>query len=470
MDTASEWPVEYADQLIVGSAHSDVGVCCLWSNRNKIAQQLHGAEYAVIGNLYSRAGINALLRNIFANPTIRFVVVTGRSLNDSFEALFDFFTLGVDASGRIQQNGGRIDPVFPHDSLEELRHAVTLVDLRSAARFPDAYRQFLRSRELRGAFAPSHIYPHTPYTEENFPSEENGFTVRGRSIMQTWTEVLSIVMRFGIVTPTDYGTQQRELLNVVSIIHNPSSPLKHIPEWAEFNAAQAEAYVARFLNSEKDSAAAYSYGNRLRSYFGIDQVEGLAAELERSECSRRAVASLWDPVVDSVSTSPPCIATLQASIRDKRVHLSCFVRSHDIFRAYPLNAAAMADLQRRLVCRIGGVTVGRLAFVSQSAHIYSDCWSAAALCQKRPQSRYQFEQDLRGSIVLRTDGTQLIADHFSAQGDLLQTISVNSAKDLLRALSPFLSRVDHALYIGREVTRLETARDTGEPYRQDRTD
>jgi len=59
-----------------------------------------------------------MLRNILANPLIRYIVLTGDSVTDSYDALNKFFALGVDQEWKIIENGGHIDPSFPQNVLK----------------------------------------------------------------------------------------------------------------------------------------------------------------------------------------------------------------------------------------------------------------------------------------------------------------------------------------------------------------
>ena len=152
---------------------------------------------------------------------------------------------------------------------------------------------------------------------------------------------------------------------------------------------------------------------------------------------------MWDPVQDAISRDPPCITTIQAAVRDGRLHLMAYIRSNDMFRAYPLNATALAELQAKVVRQLNGVTMGPLVILSFSAHIYSDCWDACqeALAQV-VKSRSRFHRDPRGSFNLRSEDRRPAADHYSPAGDLIQTFKADNAKELSRLISPFVARVD----------------------------
>jgi|SRR5689334_5294109 len=458
MASEIKWPIEYADQLIIGNRNSNVAVCTLWSKKEMAAQQLNPSQYAAIGNLYSRAGINSMLRNLLANPKVRFLVVTGTSLTDSKQALYHFFEDGVDLDWRIVGNGAQLERTFPLDKLNEVRRCVQLIDASDgnlAVKLPAGQFE---------PYAEPSVFERSVPEAPNYTSEFCGFVVREPTIVKVWTSAIQHVMRFGQVEQTDYGIEQRELLNLVTVTENPNSTITELPSWAPFSYAEVEEYVLRFFASSGGESSAYTYGERIQVHWSKDQWIAMSEELRRSAFSRRAVASLWDPITDPGSKNPPCLITLQGTVRQGALFLTAYIRSNDIFRAYPLNAAALAQAQVRLGEELK-VRVGSLTILSHSAHIYADCWSQ---CLEIVDARsHAFVQDPRGSFVFRAASGQLIADHYSPSGDLLQTFSARDKRSMFRQLAPFISRSDHALYLGAELQRLELAIQNDVLYVQD---
>ena len=467
----NQWPVEYADQLVVGNVNSNVAICCLWSNRKRIKNQLSAEKYAVIGNLYSRAGISPMLRNILANPVIRYLVLTGKSFTDSEEALVSFLKRGVDDNRRIAGDHGHIDRDLPLEAVEDVRRNVQLVDLRGVRHFPSEFQRAIRELPILPPFAKPRTFPKMRPAVETFPSEFAGFVVRRPTIMEAWIEILWTVMTFGHVFPTDYGLEQKEVLGLLSVVGNPEPSFGLLPGWAPFKAKDVQKYVNLFFEPDRKQEIAYNYGYRSQSHWGVDQIEALAQELERAGHSRRALISLWDPAEDSRSSEPPCLTTIQAVVREGRLHLAAYIRSNDMFRAYPLNAAALAELQSRVADRIGGIPPGPLMILSFSAHIYSDCWDACKPAKgETDKLRQRFEQDPRGNCVLQTSGARLSAQHFSPEGDLVETFEADDEATLRHRIAPFVSRVDHALYLGKEINRLAFSRSSGESYEQEKVE
>ena len=91
-----EWPILYKHVLHVKDPDNPVGVAVMWTERQVVAELLKGENYCAIGNLYSSAGISAMIRNVYANPHIRKIVLWGADLSRSGQALVSFMQNGVD--------------------------------------------------------------------------------------------------------------------------------------------------------------------------------------------------------------------------------------------------------------------------------------------------------------------------------------------------------------------------------------
>ncbi|MEK7458175.1 MAG: hypothetical protein AAB612_01660, partial [Patescibacteria group bacterium] len=127
----SHWPILYKDILKVKNPRHHVAVCCLWTERQVIETLLKNIEYNTIGNLYSAQGINSMMRNIFANPHIRVIVIWGAEMSLSGHSLLMFKQKGVDKENRkIIAARGEIEKEIPDDIIEEFRKVVEVVDMR----------------------------------------------------------------------------------------------------------------------------------------------------------------------------------------------------------------------------------------------------------------------------------------------------------------------------------------------------
>jgi len=120
------------------------------------------------------------------------------------------------------------------------------------------------------------------------------------------------------------------------------------------------------------------YGPRLRDFHGVDQLAEIVSLLRKDPETRRAVAVLWDPVVDSQpSKDNACNNWLSFLIRDGLLDLHVAVRSNDVMWGWSgINVFEWSALQE-IVAGLVGVGVGQLHFSVTSFHLYERYWEKA---------------------------------------------------------------------------------------------
>ncbi|MCL4393479.1 MAG: thymidylate synthase [Chloroflexi bacterium] len=473
-DTPYPWPLYFQDNLTFGRADHPVAICTLWMKQARLAEALAPDSFALLGNLYSRDGLNYLLRNILARPSIRAIVLCGPDLTQSGASFVNLMRGGVDAEHRVAGDAAQIEPEISREAIDDFRANVRLIDLRGVndpARVRQALAE-LNGAVPRGAFAEPRVFPRRAPAADEFPAEETGFVIRGERIVQVWVHLVAAVLAFGRRDSTAYTVPQRELLDVVACVQDEDPSDLYLPDWLPLTREQLQAYYPQLLTSERPPDIAYTYGERLFDFGGRDQVAAMVDELRRARYSRRSVAGLWDPTRDAGSSDPPCLNVVQARVRDDRLFLTAYFRSHDIFRAWLTNAFGLRRLQQEIAGRLSDCMLGDLVIVSQSAHIYADSWDAARAIVREREREYhknpRLVRDPRGSFAVRVEGYQIRVDHYAPEGGLLATFAGSSARTLQRELSFFVSRVDHAIYLGGELAKAELALKHNLPYIQDR--
>ena len=469
----SDWPLYFRDNLIYGERDHPAAICCLWMKQTRLGDTISSATYSVLGNLYSKDGINYLLRNILARPTVRAIILCGPDLTQSGAALLHLVNDGIDEQHRVRGDDAQIEVEIPREAIDDFRANVRVVDLRGV-NDPERIQREIREIEgnlARGLFAEPRVFPrHTPAADE-FPSEETGFVIRGARIVEVWVHLLAAILAFGRRDLTAYTVQQRELLDVVATIHDEEATNFDLPEWLPLTREQLDAYYPQLLSGTRPENIAYTYGERLFDFNGRDQIAAIVSDLRATRYSRRAVAALWDPARDPGSADPPCLNLLQARARDGKLYLTAYFRSHDIFRAWLMNAFGLRKLQAEIAERVGDIMLGDLVIISQSAHIYADSWDAARKITTEHAREYlknpRLVRDPRGSFNIRVEGFQIRVDHYSLEGNLLATFNGSNARALQREIAFYTSRVDHAIYLGMELAKAEIALKNGWTYTQD---
>ena len=165
-------------------------------------------------------------------------------------------------------------------------------------------------------------------------------------------------------------------------------------------------YVKSFEDA-CDNGFVYTYPNRIREHFNVDQFNIMKERLCSSLGSNRAVSVTYDPVLDSSRGDIPCLQLLQATIRGNKLCMHCFFRSNDIYGAFYSNMYLITYIGLKLrdelnnELRTGDVGFGGVYYYSSSAHIYSnDLGCAESLVNNLLGERVVFRDGFRNRVGL----------------------------------------------------------------------
>jgi thymidylate synthase len=207
-----------------------------------------------------------------------------------------------------------------------------------------------------------------------------GRFIRGSTISDAWYRGLNLIWRQGQEITDERGTKIRELLSLQVVVENPFSDM--IPHEYSWNEERLEEYALQLLSAENPGFE-YTYGNRLRNWglpdrFSIDlppidQIEQAIRRLKDAPTTRRATAVTWIPPIDEVRDEVPCMIVDDFKLRDGRLNLSVFFRSHDFAGAYPANLYGLARVLEHVADEVGAAP-GSISTLSSSAHIYEHDW------------------------------------------------------------------------------------------------
>lgn len=207
-------------------------------------------------------------------------------------------------------------------------------------------------------------------------------------------------------------------------------------------------YLARAKNFSDDGKTwRGGYGPRLRGWEDlstsddthIDQIRHVLDLLNEDRTSRRAVAAIYDPEIDTAPGKDiPCNDFLSFIGRKGRLDMSVFVRSNDLVWGWSgINAFEWSALQE-IMAGILGLEVGHLVFNTTSLHIYDRHWPKADRMTQNPLAR-GFEDSPRfdGSVVRSEDSAnthpierldQLIAQWFRLEERIRTTAGAGVRK------------------------------------------
>jgi thymidylate synthase len=455
------WPRYQTANVMVPDLHGHLGIVTLWTPRQRVASLIGATEgIAAIGNLYAMDGINWVIRNLLEHPTISHLVILGKDLTGTGQALLDLVHQGA-PDRTIPGTTIPLTPEIPEEVLANLLHGLIALDYRTLP-LADLSREYLTWKTLQYATyrRRPQQFPLIPPTTTIFPTEIGNHRIVADSLESAYRALVQEVLRFGQLGPTTYGETQKELLYAHVTIHDP--------DWTH-PAPYADPMALRY---QRDSIVAnqpvedvtYTYGDRLRMSGQLDTVRYMLTE---TPDTRQAYCTLWLPE-DLGTTAPPCWVSAQWCLREGLLHGMVVFRSHDVFKAWYTNMLAIAEVHAMLADQLG-VPMGPLYATAHSAHIYESDWVPAQLFLDTPQ-RLRPERQMRdpqGSFVITIWNHMIEVLHYSPSGQYLQSWTGDSAADFTAILAQWVSRPAHLIYLGTELAKAEYCLVTKRPYQQD---
>ncbi len=472
------WPVVFREVLEIGNPLSNVSITTLWTHRKSVARKFEPHEYAVIGNLYGFEGIAPMIRNVYANPNIRYILLWGNELSGSGEALVEFMNAGVDADGRTPSGKVQIEPEISVAAIDQFRAAVKLIDLRGES--AEKLREVALSLPSLPPFGTPTLFPIHKTDEAAFaypeasPSEWSGFRVSDHSVAATWLSVLHTILRFGHIKRTKYGNtnELREILNLSAVVTDEDSYDEYLPNYLQLTHERLDAYYPQVVSSLHPEGTSYSYGQRLRDYDGMDQIQVMIDRLKQNRNSKRMFATTWRVAVDTPDTGEdvPCLTQVNGAVQDDRFFFTAHFRSQDMFGAWPLNAFAVRRLQM-LIAKEADIALGSTTIITHSAHIYAWDWPRvrAMLDEYQRVKKPAAELDPRGYVVITAADGQIEARLLGYDNTVIDRLTGKSARQIGLEIvrRAWTADAGHALYLGGELEKAEIALGAGATYIQD---
>lgn len=485
-----EWPVYYKNILRVSNLDSSVGIVTMWTERDTVVKILDGLEdkYCVVGNLYGQAGITPIIRNVFAKPDLRAIILWGADLSSSGQSFLYFMQNGLNDDYQIigDPKKGMIERDIDKKSIELFRKNVEVVNLKGKPvnELIKAVKKY--SERKPEPFAKPKIFPMTKPVPKTFPSEQIGFRVEAKTTARTWLKVLNNIMRYGRAKRTRYTqtNELKEILNLTAVVTDEDPDKIYFPHYLPFSKLELEQYYPQVLTARKIPNIAYTYGQRLRANCGVDQVEEIIELLKSRPFSKKMAAFTADIKLDWNNVNrgdTPCLTMVLGSVQDNRFIMTTHFRSQDMVHGWPRNVFSLRKLQKFIADR-AGFKMGQFVMITHSAHIYSDDYD---LVQKILDENYikelgfapnaHFDFDPRGNVVISVeenkDGKkEIVAKLFAPDGGLiLREWRGEKAYEVYMQMTDwdYILLPSHLVYIGTELQRAEFAIEQGKTYHQD---
>lgn len=471
------WPIYFKENLILSNPKSEVAIVTLWTPTKKIIEGIDKNLYCVAGQLYSKDGINYIIRNILAHPSIRYLIVCGTELSGSGKALIDFFQKGIDENYNIiDQDFAIVHKEIPKEAIELVRQNVQIKNLIGIQE-PERIIQEFKNYSLVGKpFCEPKIFAeHKSEIPKCFPNEQSVFRISDKYIGSAWLKIVKLILKFGIVNKTWYGNSVREIFNIAAVVtdENPFEP-KIFP-YLQVSKQDIEKYQSNIMKGDKGDEI-YTYGERLWNYKGINQVEEIIIPyLKKYPTDRAALAVMFDMTHDHKAPRAPCMCLVQATTFENKLNLTAYFRSHAIFSGWVLNAFGLRRLQAHIADKLS-IDMGLLTIFSNCAHIYDNEWATAEeIIKKYSPKEFIYPYDPRGYFVINVEGKEIVVKHFSPQSQFLQEFRQDGLAEKAAIkiyhkliLAEAVSEVSHAFDLGAELQKAEIAVKNNLKYVQDK--
>ena len=479
------------NQLTYGSGQT--AVITGWTVKETLRKHLKDNEYAVIGQLYSPTrGINLLIRNLLLNPHVRHLVILNATKEDknagACQCLGDFFRYGVEAS--ISDTGrkswvirslipGYIDIDIDINALEKLRRSVEIQDAISIS---DAVEkiQYYGNKEIVAPWGTPLQFAMNIVESNVFPGTRYGHRIEGKTIAETWVKIIHRIKTTGTIRPTGYDGKWQELIDLMAVVtEEPDDFYFPEPNYLPIDRSFLEEYISQILDDAiNQEGVKYTYGQRLRSWFGRDQIEQVIEKLIGEIDAASAVMTLWD-VKDHEKGGSPCLNHIWLRVVDNELSLTAVLRSNDMFAAWPANAMGLRALQKHIrneICQRSqyDLRLAPLITLSQSAHIYDDTWSNAEQLIKEQYSAICKKLDYydpAGNFLIEIADDKIVVTHTTpGSGEIVGCYSGKNPLKMIKEICAALPaiRPDHAGYLGMELQKVSECLTNGIEYIQDR--
>lgn len=493
-------PLYKPNQLILGSGQ--VVIVSGWTEKKTIVKKLDIGDFAAIGQLYSSTrGINFLIRNLLCNPHVRYLVILNATKQDrnsgSAKCLADFFRsgfkLGKSDTGKeywlIDSSvPGYIDSEVPAEALNKLRNSIVCKEVYAVDEAVTCAQSF--AQKTVEPWGEPATFPLIETVPTVLPGQKYGHRIEGKTIAETWVKIIHRIKTTGTLRPTGYDGQWQELIDLMAVVTNePPEFYFPKPNYLPIDREFLDQYKPQMLeDSPYVEGIKYTYAQRMRSWFGRDQIEEVIAKLINEIDAASAVISLWDSggntnrrpdgSSDHQHSGSPCLNHIWVRVVGGEISLTATLRSNDMFAAWPANAMGLRALQQYIRDEIArrseyDLKMGPLITLSQSAHLYDDTFENAdrliqtqyaKICRERdfvdPSGNFLVELVNGGIEVVQLTPLGEVVARYSGRDPL--SLSRNICNEC-PAIKP-----DHIAYLAIEIQKASECLKSGRPYVQDR--
>jgi thymidylate synthase len=196
------------------------------------------------------------------------------------------------------------------------------------------------------------------------------FTIKTKSLGETWVEYLRYVLADGISTydAREYVLEASPVTIELSGLEQSDSIIEAVGKKETI-----DVYTRKMFSRELIPELNSTYGDRLFNARGVDQIDWIIKRLKANQWTKAAFISLVLP--DDPGPRVPCLSSIQFAVRNKELNLHATYRSQNAFNSYA-NFLGVHALHMQVANDVG-FPVGKLFSVVHFPHIYTGDVSAS---------------------------------------------------------------------------------------------
>lgn len=481
-------PIHHKEDITIINSYGFIGVVNLWSKREYAINRFHEAEVdlapetssiSAFGNLYGN-GLKHLLINLLYNPQIEFLLVCGSNRSGSQEEISNFFDHGVSlyeqlgvSCNLIKGTKRTLPKTITPDLFTNTPRIINLDDIKSES-------FLLELKTLLPTLMRSHSSEMLKESDRKkidlpevniqyFPSNPIGHTIIKDTPIEAWKEILFCLNRFGHYADLGKKGKRIELLNVKAIVNNPGHEDNELLESCGFSVDTISKYCRELIDGQERADLDYTYGNRIRSYFGCDGLTECIKKLKANKQNRRAYIVLWDSKNDlTVSDrSAPCLTTIYFRLYDDKLTLTATFRVHNALDAWLRNLYGLMKIQD-YVSEETAIEKGPVTVVSHSISINPNDYDRVLEVVRQKEKKLEFEEDPNGQFRIAIEEGKIVLRHIY-KGETIGEYKSGKAERIQYELkrNRAISDIGHAIYIGRQLSKAERCLQAGEIFTED---
>lgn len=208
--------------------------------------------------------------------------------------------------------------------------------------------------------------------------------IRSQSLAGAHEQVIRHILRTGKKVVVN-GVSTLETEETAMIVERPLDPPRFV-KWLPFDQQFMDKYANQILEGNHDNKSQFEYDYHMRlfhwnttatSELDANQINYIIYTLSRDLSSRRAIATTWNPIVDSRVEDVPCLQLLQCLIRDNKLNMKVVFRSNDMLLAAGPNMYGLTELQKKIALEVSAkrgekIECGTYTHISLVPHIYNE--------------------------------------------------------------------------------------------------